>query len=106
MSDRTEQTEERAEPRDLDLPAEAAQEVRPFLTANHNESLVRGYIVNNHNETLARKEQDDELRDLDVPAGQAEDVRGGAKRLPRLPRNFGESQDSDHKAEIQIESWR
>jgi hypothetical protein len=70
--------------RDLDVPAGAAQEVnggkvsvqdlsnprgavRPFVSANHNETLVReglkgqhnetlvrSYIVNNHNETPVR----------------------------------------------------
>jgi hypothetical protein len=110
------------ERRDLDVPAGAAQEVKggkvsvrdvsntrragkPFITGNHNETLVRGgrlihhnetlmrsYIVNNHNETLVRdfltanhnetlvqNEQQEELRDLDVPARQAEGVTGGLK---------------------------
>jgi hypothetical protein len=123
MSDKTRQTEEQQELRDLDVPARAAQEVkggkvsvqdvsstqppgkpylagnhnetlvRGFISANHNEALVRGYVVANHNETLvrsaysqiamnhnetlARKEQNDELRDLDVPEKQAEAVNGG-----------------------------
>jgi hypothetical protein len=89
MSDKKRQTEEQQELRDLDAPAGAAQEVKPFLSgnhnltlvraaisANHNEALVRGYVADNHNETLARKEQD-ELRDLEVPEKDAEGVKGG-----------------------------
>jgi hypothetical protein len=48
------QNEQQAELRDLDVPAGAAQEVKPYLSANHNETLARGYVANNHNLTLVR----------------------------------------------------
>jgi hypothetical protein len=48
-------------------------------------------------EDRSPEEMDEAVEDLDVPAEEAEDVKGGIK---------GESLDDKHKGEIHIESFR